>query len=213
MLLGCLFAIGSCVAVANSMSMSGRASPSSVDLPPWRRLNGAALRSTEPQSIEILVEEPSRFRTAVGMLDHPYDADAFERALKDPAPSVGKILAKAFSKKFDLAVRGIRASDDQPSSSPSDLSLYVRTVDWAVDCPPTCAIVYRVAVRIEDNRSKAVIAAGNCEAAPAHQLLEADQDPGARTNLPRVRMGLSEALDECTDKLRHDPLGLYGTAD
>ena len=223
-MVGCVLALGSCVSGAIAAGAGSQPPPSSVALPAWTQLNGAALRRTGPQSIEILVEKPSHFRAVNDPLHRAYHAYHFEISLKDPSPGLGKTLARALSKRFGLAVRGMRASDDPGYSGATDLSLSVGTIDWAIDCSgyrkpdsyseeaPTCAVVYRAAVRLEDNRSKGLIAAGNCETAVSRQFLDPDEDADDKTNVPRVQVALSEAVDDCADKLRHDPLGIYGSA-
>ena len=84
--------------------------------------------------------------------------------------------------------------------------------DGAIPNSTLPLLVYRAAVRLEDNRSKGLIAAGNCETAVSRQFLDPDEDADDKTNVPRVQVALSEAIDDCADKLRHDPLGIYGSA-
>jgi hypothetical protein len=222
-MLGCVLALGGCVSGVIAAGMNSHPPPGSVGLPAWTQLNATALRRSGPQTIDILVDEPAHFRAVDDVLHGAHDAYHFELSLKDPSPRLGQTLAKALSKRFGLAIRGIRPSDDATSSTGADLSLFVGTIDWAIDCSgyrtadsyseeaPTCAVVYRAAVRLEDNRRKAVIAAGNCETSSPRQFLAPDEDPGDRANVPRVQAGLSEGVDDCADKLRHDPLGIYGS--
>lgn len=223
-MLGWLLAVAGCAPGALGMGTSQRASPSSVNLPPWTQLNGTALRASGPRSVEILVDEPAHFRAVSGPLDHPFDPYPIELSLKDAAPRVGKTLAKALSKRFELAIHGIRMSDDTPLPVPSDLSLYVGTMDWAIDCTGgqepagegdrsvACEVIYRVAARLEDNRNNHIVAAGNCQTAVTRKLMSPDQDGSTKGNVSRIQGALVDAVDDCVDKLRHDPFGIYGAA-
>lgn len=185
----------------------------SGSLPPWTRLNGPALRTTGPRSIEIVIDKPPHFQSDHDMLgarSYP-----FEVTLKDPAPRLGRSLGGAISKRLGLAVSGIRPSEDK-SSLPSDLSLTVGTFDWSVDCTAeggsTCAVMYRGTVRLVDNRPNKLVAAGICQVTLATQLLDHSIDPDAKVNAPRVQEALNQAVDDCADQLRHDPLGIYGSS-
>ena len=199
--------------------LAGACSSSSV--PGWTPLNGPALRVSRPHTLGVVVEDPSDFHVVTQRsVASAKAAGDYGGVLREPSPRVAKKLAAILTKKYHLELLGIRTAYDAASLSPSDLTLDVATIDWAIACPqeadayskdpPVCQIIYRVRVKLTDSRDGQILAVGDCQSVPTQPLLVSAEDPGMKINTPHVEAALRDAADNCVDRLRRELFGIYG---
>ncbi len=177
----------------------------------WTPLNGPALRVSAPRTIDGTMAVPASFQirapgsSGTAGLGSWMDARYLEDDLRDPSRQLGNTLLQVLAKKYALHIQ---------SAQTSDLSLTVSTVAWALECDQTsssCAVVYRGRILLMDNRSKSVLAAGDCQSAATGQIVLARQSGGLKVAIPRIRESFEDAATECADRFRRELFGFYGS--
>ncbi|WP_317203035.1 hypothetical protein [Janthinobacterium sp.] len=136
-----------------------------------------------------------------------------DNAIADPAPAIGRLLARALAERHGLAPAaeaGAETADDALDTllagrADSDYIVDVATRSWSSNYLPThwsrYRINYRVHARLIDSKAGKVLAEGDCERAPdlardsvAHELLTRQQGQFTKDVLASYAAGCAREL-------------------
>jgi hypothetical protein len=183
----------------------------------YQPLNRAALRITQPHTVEVPILPPVYFGEnvspllTVGVVPAIASAlrtcsngtEVVKMKLEDPAKAIRAELGPRLSKRFSL--------QPPPPATTPDLVLEIATTSWMILASGVgeSSLRYEGTLKLTDRRRNAVLAEGICKIDPSPPEGVRSCDDLVKNNGAALKESLRDVAQYCTEDYRTRLLGLY----